>query len=489
MKDRVPQDPGRVKITKSDGSVEYVTIERADNPTQEGTPLNKKTLLSDSRVATLWPIAASRPSEPTVSDALGMMVAQVGNSDPTKDTSAPLGGQYINQSANGGLFTCVDIVDGKCVWYKSASLALKLQTQIITSSQTWTKPANLSGEPISVLAFGGGGGSGTYKTTNPKVVGGGGGGGHCNTATLSPQNLPESVYVAIGTGGTGGGYIENSVSAAPNRDGGTGGITSFGSFVSASGGSGGKATGSSYDGGDGGSGGGGGYRYTLLDQYGNYSIDCQGRGGNGSYGGGGGGYGTMPGGNGGTYGGGGGGGSQASGGSGYNGKYTGGTNSTPESYYLGGGGGGRSGNGENGLTTRSGNGGQGIDTSSIPEEFTGFGARGPGIRAGDGTFHCGGGGGGGYGGNGGYGGVGVLSGTGNYGIMASGGGGGGYGGNGGNADNIADHQPYGSGGGGYGGDANHNGGGGYGPQNYGAGGTNGGDGKSGVCIIRYYVYS
>lgn len=41
VKDRVSTYPGRVKLTKADGSFEYVTLERADAPTQEGTPLNK----------------------------------------------------------------------------------------------------------------------------------------------------------------------------------------------------------------------------------------------------------------------------------------------------------------------------------------------------------------------------------------------------------------------------------------------------------------
>ena len=39
--DRVPTKPGRVKLTKEDGSIEYVTTERADEPTEPGTPLNK----------------------------------------------------------------------------------------------------------------------------------------------------------------------------------------------------------------------------------------------------------------------------------------------------------------------------------------------------------------------------------------------------------------------------------------------------------------
>ena len=39
--DRVPTYPNRIKITTSDGVSEYVTWERADEPTVEGTPINK----------------------------------------------------------------------------------------------------------------------------------------------------------------------------------------------------------------------------------------------------------------------------------------------------------------------------------------------------------------------------------------------------------------------------------------------------------------
>jgi hypothetical protein len=41
VKDRVPTYPGRIKLTKPDGTSEYYTLERADAPTQEGTPINK----------------------------------------------------------------------------------------------------------------------------------------------------------------------------------------------------------------------------------------------------------------------------------------------------------------------------------------------------------------------------------------------------------------------------------------------------------------
>lgn len=41
--DRQSAYPNRYKITRAEGSVEYVTLERADEPTVAGTPLNADT--------------------------------------------------------------------------------------------------------------------------------------------------------------------------------------------------------------------------------------------------------------------------------------------------------------------------------------------------------------------------------------------------------------------------------------------------------------
>ena len=46
MQDRQPTKPNRIKITFDDGSVKYGYMERADEPTVEGTPLNKSTLFN-----------------------------------------------------------------------------------------------------------------------------------------------------------------------------------------------------------------------------------------------------------------------------------------------------------------------------------------------------------------------------------------------------------------------------------------------------------
>ncbi len=39
--DRIPTFPNRKKITKQDGTIEYATIEYADEPTKNGTIINK----------------------------------------------------------------------------------------------------------------------------------------------------------------------------------------------------------------------------------------------------------------------------------------------------------------------------------------------------------------------------------------------------------------------------------------------------------------
>ena len=53
MQDRVSLYPGRVKLTPVAGQENIFDLVRADQPTQEGTPLNKATLLKDATAAIL----------------------------------------------------------------------------------------------------------------------------------------------------------------------------------------------------------------------------------------------------------------------------------------------------------------------------------------------------------------------------------------------------------------------------------------------------
>lgn len=51
MQDRIPLYPGRVKMTPVAGQANTFDMERADDPTQAGTPINKATFLKDATAA------------------------------------------------------------------------------------------------------------------------------------------------------------------------------------------------------------------------------------------------------------------------------------------------------------------------------------------------------------------------------------------------------------------------------------------------------
>lgn len=66
MKDRIPLYPGRVKLNPVTGQENTYDMVRADEPTQEGTPLNKATLLKDDTAKAL----GLTSEDPTVNEAL-----------------------------------------------------------------------------------------------------------------------------------------------------------------------------------------------------------------------------------------------------------------------------------------------------------------------------------------------------------------------------------------------------------------------------------
>jgi len=51
MKDRKPRQPGRFLIETESGSQYHAVLTMADDPEEEGTPLNKATLLKDTTAA------------------------------------------------------------------------------------------------------------------------------------------------------------------------------------------------------------------------------------------------------------------------------------------------------------------------------------------------------------------------------------------------------------------------------------------------------
>ena len=78
MQDRVSLYPGRVKLEPVAGQANTYDLTRDDQPTQEGTPLNKANLLSDSTAAAIKALLASQTEDPaTPNDALNTLAQAV----------------------------------------------------------------------------------------------------------------------------------------------------------------------------------------------------------------------------------------------------------------------------------------------------------------------------------------------------------------------------------------------------------------------------
>lgn len=77
MKDRVSLYPGRVKLTPVAGQENTFDLVRADQPTQEGTPLNKASLFKDATASMLGLDAAALPDDAL--KVLGRLHSGLGN--------------------------------------------------------------------------------------------------------------------------------------------------------------------------------------------------------------------------------------------------------------------------------------------------------------------------------------------------------------------------------------------------------------------------
>ena len=102
MQDRVPVNPGRVLIKPENGSASYyATITRADNPTQEGTPLNKNSLLKDATAA-LFGLSANAVPD----DVFSMIKNLVNDANANANTRAKIAtGSYDGSGATSKSLT------------------------------------------------------------------------------------------------------------------------------------------------------------------------------------------------------------------------------------------------------------------------------------------------------------------------------------------------------------------------------------------------
>lgn len=96
MKDRIPLYPGRVKLNPVPGQKNTYDMVRADDPTQEGTPLNKATLLKDDTAEAL----GLTSEDPTVNEAL-LEIFNTANSKARIVT-----GNYVGTGTSGKKNPC-----------------------------------------------------------------------------------------------------------------------------------------------------------------------------------------------------------------------------------------------------------------------------------------------------------------------------------------------------------------------------------------------
>ena len=276
MKDRVSANPGRVKLTPEDGSPAfYATMERADNPVEEGTPLNKSTLLSDAACDLLEIPQTSTVNEAFLKLALGVgkygytvhfqwpdgtpMVGYrvsgltaIDGSALTTDDTGTVFGVSENTSVRVSVSTSFQDLNTASKTIRSTGI-LTEDTVKITSKSSFTLTANSSqsyqfsqwAPLVDICAVGGGGSGGSasgFSSASDISVGAASGGAGGKVKILENYNpAGKTLTVSIGAGGEG--VKHNGVTSPAN--GSSGGTTTVKSgtatVLSASGGNGGKA--------------------------------------------------------------------------------------------------------------------------------------------------------------------------------------------------------------------------------------------------------
>lgn len=285
MQDRVPKYPNRVMLKPVEGQPNTYDLVRADEPIQEGTPLNKGTLLDDSTCILLglnklavpntafqklflgdnlaWTVTLKTDQgDPMVGIPINGLTARNGNGTAvTNEDGVAIGITESNTPSFSVTSPYVDYEnfygtfekDKNPLTYVNIVLKKKNSAIFLPSSSIISFSPYVSSIDITLVGGGGGGAGNSYAYS---ISGGGGGGGYVSTLLDIPILASDVIRVVIGGGGAGGAYRKN---------GGTGGTSTLYkndiAMLSASGGLGGKTAddngGSSPGGGGNGSGGAG----------------------------------------------------------------------------------------------------------------------------------------------------------------------------------------------------------------------------------------
>lgn len=257
MENRQPTYPGRVLITPESGEAYYATVTRADEPTVEGTPLNKENLLQDETCDILGIPKTSVPNDAFVK--LGFGIGKYGYSIHVQlEDGFPVSGAEISgglspsgepavTDENGNAIIVsdsqsitisiespyIDVTSISSVEIQSTSTLTKsvqtlpfIDTPLqIEESNTYTLSPSVSTYDLCSIG-GGGGGGGQYQYSSGgygSYSSSGGGGGYVNNVLGITPSANRSLTVLIGAGGTGGGIGSPS---STSDLGGTGGTTS-----------------------------------------------------------------------------------------------------------------------------------------------------------------------------------------------------------------------------------------------------------------------
>lgn len=234
MQDRVPLYPGRVTLTPVAGQTNTYDMVRADQPTQEGTPLNKATLLKDATASILGLPNTAVPDDAFLALTIGVgtygyrVKIQLADGTPVEGATVSgitaLTGSTLVSGADGivlGKSTSKTVTIGCTSPYidqapptsqsvtatgtiTDVTLTLIDNTDTITVSGSQIAKVSSMAKTMDVTAVGGGGGGGaaTGKTIN-WPGGGGGGGGYATTKINITGIANQNLNIMIGSGGAG----------------------------------------------------------------------------------------------------------------------------------------------------------------------------------------------------------------------------------------------------------------------------------------------
>ena len=247
MKDRVPLYPGRVTLTPVSGQANTYDLTRADQPTQEGTPLNKASLLKDTTAALLGLPDTAVPDDALIAILIGVnkyafrLTFTFLDGSPvagkTVDGLTSLDGTPVVTDENGNAFGVsstptveigmdfteyIDLENFRTTLTATAKItdvtikisSISATSKTITTSGQYRFSPNVKDYDVAAI---GGGGSGGYN----KPFGGGGGGGG-SVANMFGISVFDLLTVIVGAQGKG----MKPASSSIDRDGNDGGSSS-----------------------------------------------------------------------------------------------------------------------------------------------------------------------------------------------------------------------------------------------------------------------